>query len=61
MSLKTRIAFICCIAGISLSFSQTQPIWHYIENEQVISENKLDAHATFSSYTNKEDAIKEST
>jgi beta-galactosidase len=30
---------------------------HYIENEQVISENKLDAHASFTSFTSEKDAL----
>lgn len=33
---------------------------HYIENELVISENKEDAHASFSSFTSKENALKNS-
>jgi len=30
---------------------------HYIENEQVISENKLNAHASFTSYPSEKDAL----
>ena len=30
---------------------------HYIENEQVIGENKLDAHASFTSFTSEKDAL----
>lgn len=30
---------------------------HYIENEQVISENKLDAHASFTSFTSEKEAM----
>tara|TARA_B110000114_G_scaffold37682_1_gene39347 strand:- start:466 stop:3747 length:3282 start_codon:yes stop_codon:yes gene_type:complete len=37
--------------------SQEKNISHYIENEAVISENKLDAHASFTSYGPEEDAI----
>ena len=33
------------------TFSQQKDIWHYIENEQVIAENKEDAHASFTSFT----------
>lgn len=33
------------------------PLEHYIENPQVISENKEDAHATFYSYNSKADAL----
>ena len=30
---------------------------HYIENEEVISENKLDAHASFTSFTSEKEAL----
>ncbi len=33
---------------------------HYIENEQVISENKLDAHASFTSFTSEKEALNNS-
>jgi beta-galactosidase len=33
------------------------PLEHYIENPQVISENKEDAHATFYSYNSKSEAL----
>lgn len=29
----------------------------YIQNKEVISENKLDAHASFTSYTSEENAL----
>ncbi|WP_339607561.1 glycoside hydrolase family 2 TIM barrel-domain containing protein [uncultured Roseivirga sp.] len=32
-------------------------IWKYIENEQIISENKAPAHASFTSYTSEADAL----
>ncbi len=40
----------------AIGFSQNKlpnSIWHYIENEQVISENKEDAHASFTSFSSK--------
>ncbi|TVZ60407.1 beta-galactosidase [Flavobacteriaceae bacterium MAR_2010_105] len=33
---------------------------HYIENEQVISENKLDAHVSFTSFTSEKEALSNS-
>jgi len=38
-------------------YSQEKDISHYIENEAVISENKLEAHASFSTYAPNEDAL----
>ncbi|MFT4534629.1 MAG: beta-galactosidase [Saprospiraceae bacterium] len=38
-------------------FSQGLDLSHYIENELVIGENKLDAHASFTSYAPNEDAL----
>lgn len=38
------------------SYGQKADIWHYIENENVISENKEPAHATFTSFTSAEEA-----
>jgi beta-galactosidase len=43
----TYILFFISICA----FSQQKNIWHYIENEQVIAENKEDAHASFTSFT----------
>jgi beta-galactosidase len=40
-----------------LVYSQEKDISHYIENEAVISENKLEAHASFSTYAPNEDAL----
>ena len=39
------------ILGNLSTIAQQKNIWHYIENEQVISENKEDAHASFTSYS----------
>ncbi|MEN8120460.1 MAG: glycoside hydrolase family 2 TIM barrel-domain containing protein [Bacteroidota bacterium] len=35
-------------------------IWHYIEDEQVIEENKEDAHASFTSFASEGSALKKS-
>ena len=39
------------LLNFGFGFSQQKNIWHYIENEQVIAENKEDAHASFTSFT----------
>jgi len=57
-SKKIIIAFL--IIGFVSYSQQKNPISnykYYIENEQVISENKLDAHASFSPFLKKEDAL----
>ncbi|MBU2949304.1 DUF4981 domain-containing protein [Tamlana agarivorans] len=57
-SKKIIIVFLT-IGFVSYS-QQKNPISNYkyfIENEQVISENKLDAHASFSPFLEKEDAL----
>jgi beta-galactosidase len=38
-------------------YSQNKDYKHYIENEEVISENKLDARASFTSFTSESDAL----
>jgi beta-galactosidase len=43
--------------GLSQHKNPIKDYKHYIENEQVISENKEEAHATFTSFHSKEDAI----
>jgi beta-galactosidase len=46
--------YITILLFLSISihtFSQQKDIWHYIENEQMIAENKEDAHASFTSFT----------
>ena len=40
------------------SYSQNKDYKHYIENEEVISENKLDARASFTSFSSENDALK---
>ncbi|SEA92595.1 beta-galactosidase [Flavobacterium gillisiae] len=40
------------------SYGQKADIWHYIENENVISENKESGRATFTSFTSAADAAK---
>ena len=39
------------------SYGQKADIWHYIENENVISENKEPGHATFTSFTSAAEAL----
>ena len=45
-----KLTYILFFTSIC-AFSQQKNIWHYIENEQVIAENKEDAHASFTSFT----------
>ena len=53
-----KLLTICLLISLtSLGYSQEKDISHYIENEQVISENKLDAHASFTSYAPYENAL----
>ncbi|MGV8814512.1 MAG: glycoside hydrolase family 2 TIM barrel-domain containing protein [Gelidibacter sp.] len=56
--LKTVFAF-CAV--LNANGQQKDPIKdykHYIENEAVISEHKMDAHASFTSFTSEKDALK---
>jgi beta-galactosidase len=56
--MRSQLLIICLsISLTSLVYSQEKDISHYIENEAVISENKLDAHASFTAYTPNEDAL----
>ena len=48
----TSLLFIISISALA----QQKDIWHYIENEQVISENKEDAHASFTSFISTKNA-----
>ena len=50
--IKFIVAFALLI-GFSVN-SQNKDLYHYIENEQVISENKLDPHASFTSFSSEE-------
>ena len=57
---KTYLLFIIVFAnltGITSQNTQKKTYKNYIENEQVISENKLDTHASFSSFTSEDTAI----
>ena len=47
------------LLNFGFGFSQQKDIWHYIENEQVIAENKEDAHASFTSFSSLNDLIEE--
>ena len=56
---NSKLILICLASSLtSLVFGQEKDISYYIENEAVISENKLDAHASFTSYAPKEDSIR---
>ncbi len=56
---NSKLILICLASSLtSLVFGQEKDISFYIENEAVISENKLDAHASFTSYAPKEDSIR---
>ncbi|MFT7603791.1 MAG: beta-galactosidase [Saprospiraceae bacterium] len=55
---SSKLLMICLSISLTgLVYSQEKDISHYIENEAVISENKLDAHASFSSFAPNEDAL----
>ena len=49
--------FIFCLTAFSQQKDPIKEYKHYIENEQVISENKEPAHASFTSYTSEENAL----
>ncbi|QNM86772.1 DUF4981 domain-containing protein [Polaribacter pectinis] len=60
MILKQTIIIIFLIVTFSAKSQVKDPIkeyQYYIENEQVISENKLDAHASFTPFSTKDDAL----
>ena len=55
---SSKLVLICLVLSLtSLLNGQEKDISHYIENEAVISENKLDAHASFTSYAPDEDVM----
>ena len=59
--IQTIFAFF---AILNVNGQQKDPLKdykHYIENEAVISENKMDAHASFTSFTSEKDALKNTT
>ena len=59
MILKKAIVFFLFFGSWAYA-QEKNPIkdyQHYIENEQVIGENKLDAHASFSSFSSEVDAL----
>ena len=49
--MKKQVLLTLFLLTFCAGFSQQKNIWHYIENEQVISENKEDAHASFTSFS----------
>lgn len=56
--MKKYISLLLFLFSVNILFSQQKDIWHYIENEQVIAENKEDAHASFTSFTSVANAQK---
>ena len=55
--MKTYFILIILLIVSFANFGQTHDVWHYIENEQVISENKEPAHATFTSFTSEKEIL----
>jgi beta-galactosidase len=51
---KVKLSIIVLLFTILKMHCQTPNIWHYIENEQVISEHKEDAHASFTTFSSIE-------
>lgn len=49
--MKKQFSFLYLLFIVTISIAQQKNIWHYIENEQVIAENKEDARASFTSFT----------
>ncbi len=56
ISIFTFLLF--CLTAYCQEKDPIKDFKYYIENEQVISENKLPAHASFTSYTSEENALK---
>ena len=50
--------FMFCLTAYSQQKDPIKDYKYYIENEQVISENKEPAHASFTSFTSEENALK---
>ncbi len=48
--MKKTTSILLFLIFFCAGYGQQKDIWHYIENEQVISENKEDAHASFTSF-----------
>lgn len=57
MTSKTRLFISILFFLCSFVNSQVKDIYHYIENEQVIEENKEPAHASFSSLSSIKDTL----
>lgn len=55
MKKKSVYTTVIFLLYSSIGFSQISDIYHYIENEQIISENKELPHATFTSFTSTSD------
>ena len=51
------ILFFISVFGFSQTKDPIKDYKYYIENEQIISENKLDAHASFTSFSSEKDAL----
>ena len=52
--------YICCLTIYCQQKDPIKDYKYYIENEQVISENKEPAHASFTSFASEENALKNS-
>lgn len=60
MILKHLLAICACISFFALNSQSKNPITDYqlyIENPEIIGENKLDARASFTSYTSEKEAL----
>lgn len=55
--MKKSISTLLLSILYTFNYAQEKDIWHYIENNQVISENKEPAHASFSSFLNSEELL----
>jgi beta-galactosidase len=56
--MKSQLLIICLSMFLpGLVYSQEKDISHYIENEAVIGENKLDGHASFTAYAPNENPL----
>ena len=59
--MKTSVSFLLlllCNYAVNSQNNLPNSIWHYIENEQVISENKEEGHASFTSFSSEKNLEK---
>jgi len=57
VKIQMACLFFAVINANSQSLNPIKDYKYYIENEQVISEHKLDAHASFTSFTSEKEAL----